>query len=60
MSWLQLLKYLPEIISLIKAIQQRIDQDKVDRKVSDDLKALKAAFDAGDIKHFNELFNKTI
>lgn len=55
---LTFLKCLPEIISLILIIKKKIDEDKVDRKVSDDIKAIKQAFANRDASALNDVFNR--
>lgn len=54
---LALLKCIPEIISLILIIKKKIDEDKIDRKVSDDLKAIKHAFANRDSDSLDAIFN---
>jgi hypothetical protein len=56
-SLVQIIKLLPEIIALLNSIQKAIDQAETDRKVSDDLKAIKAAFDSKDASALNHIFN---
>jgi len=57
MEILALIQYIPELLGLIKAIQNRIDEAKSDRKITDDLKSIKAAFDAKDPNLLNHIFN---
>ena len=52
-----LIKLLPEIIALIASIQKAIDQGETDRKVKDDLAAIKAAFDSKDASALNHIFD---
>lgn len=56
-SVITLIKLLPELIALIKSIQKAIDQAETDRKVSDDIKSIKAAFDAKDPAALDHIFN---
>jgi hypothetical protein len=52
-----LIKALPEILAIIKALQAGIDKAQADRKVKDDLQAIHAAFVAKDSAQLNHLFN---
>jgi hypothetical protein len=54
--WL-LLCSIPELMNLIKAIKDGIDQAETDRKVKDDLKTVHEAFSAKDATKLNALFN---
>ncbi len=54
--WL-LLRSLPDLIKLLNAIQKGIDEAKLDKKVTDDLKTLHEAFSAKDASKINDLFN---
>lgn len=56
-SFLTLVKLLPELVALIKAIQKAIDQAETDRKVKDDLNAIKKAFDTKDATALDHIFN---
>lgn len=60
MNWLTALQYLPELFSLVGSIQKHIKEVETDRKVSDDLKAIKKAFDEKDIAHLNDVFNSKL
>ena len=48
---------LPEIIKLIKNIQKKIEQQRVEKKVKDDLEKINQAFESGDAKLLNDVFN---
>lgn len=52
-----LIKVLPEIIALLKAVQQGIDELNTERKVKDDLKAIKDAVASKDATKLNAIFN---
>lgn len=54
--WL-LMGSLPEIIKLLQVLQEKIDQAKVDRKVSDDIQTIHGAFSSNDATQLNNLFN---
>lgn len=60
MSWISFLKYLPDIYGLIKALQKCIDEAETNRKIQDDLKAIKKAFDEKNIDHINHIFNNKL
>lgn len=59
MIFWELVKALPEIIALLKAIQKGIDEVKTERKISDDVKALHEAFSAKDADRIRAIFNGT-
>jgi len=54
---IEFIKYLPELISLVSAIKKKIDEDKVNRKVIDDLKSIKKAFNDKDASALDHIFN---
>jgi uncharacterized protein Yka (UPF0111/DUF47 family) len=56
-AFMTLLKALPEILQLIKALQKAADQAEADRKVKDDIKTIHQAFDANDPELLRRLFN---
>lgn len=56
MPILTLLKLLPEILSLIKALELAIAKSEQNRKVKDDLNAINEAFKTGDASKLNHLF----
>ena len=47
---------LPEILELIERVQKRIETEKLNRKVSDDIKAITKAFEEKDAEKLNEIF----
>jgi hypothetical protein len=51
-----IIKLLPELIALIKSIQKAIDQAETDRKVADDLQALRIAFETKDPNAISHIF----
>jgi hypothetical protein len=51
-----LLKALPEIIALLRAIQNGIESMEADRKVKDDVKTIHEALNANDPTMLNALF----
>lgn len=57
MSWLSFLSYLPDLYSLAVSLKKCIDEAETNRKVQDDLKSIKKAFDEKDISHLNHIFN---
>lgn len=58
MLW-KIIKLLPEIIALLKAIEKAIQDADTERKVSDDLKSIKEAFSANDSSKLDHIFNPT-
>lgn len=48
---------LPELLKLIKNIQNKIEEQKKDEKVKDDLKKINEAFENKDAKALNDIFN---
>jgi hypothetical protein len=59
-GFLSLLKYIPDLIALVKAIRKAIDEAETDRKVKDDLKAITEAFNAKDSNYLNHIFNDSL
>lgn len=57
MSLLALLRYLPYLIELVNALKNRIDQDKLDRKVSEDIQAITEALNEKDVNKLNHIFD---
>jgi hypothetical protein len=51
------LEALPELLRLIKNIQQEYEKRKIDKKVKDDIKQINKAFETGDIDLLNDIFN---
>lgn len=51
-----LLKALPEIIALIKALQKAADAAEADRQVKADIKTIHEAFSANDPEKLRRLF----
>lgn len=56
-SLVTIVKLLPELIALIESIQKAINEAETERKVADDLKAIKDAFDSKDPSALNHIFN---
>lgn len=54
---LTLIKCLPAILGLIKAIQKGIDEAQTNATVADHVNQVKAAFDAKDASKLNAVFN---
>lgn len=54
---LALIKLLPELLALVKAIQIAIEKTEADRKVNDDLKTITDAFNSGDASKLHGLFS---
>ena len=52
-----LINSLPEVLGLIKALQEAADQAEKDRKVKDDIKTIHEAFTSNDPKKLQHLFN---
>lgn len=57
MSLITLIRYIPQFLELIQAIQQGIEDAKTNRKVSDDLQAITEAFKNKDSNALNNIFN---
>jgi DNA-binding FrmR family transcriptional regulator len=55
---LTLLKCLPAILGLIKAIEKGIEEAKNEQEVKDVVNQVAAAFNAKDSTQLNNLFNK--
>lgn len=55
--FLNFIAALPDLIKLLQAVQKRIDESGVERKVADDIKTIHEAFDAKDPNKLNMLFN---
>lgn len=47
----------PEVLRLIKHLNDSIEQDKMNRKVKDDLKEINDAFSSKDAKALNDIFH---
>jgi hypothetical protein len=58
LSLITLIKYLPYIIELINAINKRIKEDQLEKKVSDDLKLITEAFNEKDPNKLNAVFGE--
>lgn len=54
---LAFLAAIPELLKFVKLLESRIREAKVQRKVSDDVKAIHAAFENNDTEALNALFN---
>ncbi len=54
---LAFLSSLPELIKLIKNIQNNIRSSEIDRKVREDVKKINEAFEKEDADKLNRLFN---
>lgn len=52
-----LIKALPDIIALLRALQKGIDEAETQRKVTDDLKQIHEAFNEKDPAKLRALFN---
>ena len=52
-----LIKYLPEIWSLVSSILKYYKEIETQEKVSSDLGKIKKAFDTKDAAHLNDIFN---
>lgn len=52
-----LFKLLPEVLALIKAIEKAIKVAESERKIRDDLNAIRKAFDDKDSKALDHIFN---
>lgn len=57
MSLIELVKYFPYLLELIRALKDRIDQEKLDRKVHDDIKLITEAFSDNDSDKLNRVLN---
>lgn len=55
--WYLLLTSLPDIFKILQAIEQGIKENKVDRKVQDDLKVISSAFAEKDGAKLTALFS---
>lgn len=51
---------LPEILKLINNLQKKIEEQKIDSKVKEDLKKINEAFEKKDTKLLNDIFNSNI
>lgn len=54
---LAFLKVMPEVLKLIENIQKNIEQNAVERKVSDDLNKINEAFEKQDPKLLHDIFS---
>lgn len=50
-------KALPELLRLVRVLEDRAKEAGIQRKVADDVKTIHEAFNAKDPKKLNELFN---
>lgn len=57
--WYLLLTSLPDLLKILQAIEQGIKENKVDRKVQDDLKVIQSAFAEKDGAKLTALFSGT-
>ena len=57
-AFLALLKALPEVLAIIKALQVAAKQAETERTVKSDLKALHEAIQTKDVSALNALMNK--
>ena len=57
-EFITLIKYLPDVLALIKSIESVIDEAKTAATVADHLKIVKGAFDAKDASQLNTIFNQ--
>ncbi len=48
---------LPALIKLFQVLQQRLDEEGIDRHVKEDVQTIHEAFDAKDPQKLNDLFN---
>lgn len=51
-----LITSLPEVIRLLKNFNKAIEEDRINRKVKDDLKEINDSFETGNAKQLNDLF----
>ena len=58
MVWFKILTLLPELIKLLQAMQESINQAETDRKVKDDLKLVAEAYKTKDASKLNQIFNQ--
>lgn len=56
-TFIELIRCLPEIIKLIEAIQKRIEQNKLEKKIHDDLTKITEAFKNEDEKALKDIFS---
>lgn len=56
---IDLLNALPEIIKLLKLLDEKNKQRQVDAKVKDDIKAINKAFKEKDAEALNRIFNNS-
>jgi len=56
---LQFLAALPELIRLVRDIETAIKKEESDRKVKNDVKAIREAFKNQDAQALNRIFNPT-
>lgn len=54
---LLLISLLPELVKLIKNIQKRIEKQKTEREVREDIVMLNRAFEEKDAKKINDILN---
>lgn len=54
---LQFLAALPELIKLVRDIQAAIKKEESDRKVKNDIQAIREAYKTGDAEKLNAVFN---
>ena len=54
---LLLLSLLPELVKLIKNIQKRIEKQKTEREVREDIIMLNRSFEEKDAKKINDILN---
>jgi hypothetical protein len=57
---LTIIKYLPEIYSLVSSILKHIKKIETDQKIKSDLDSIQKAFDENDSKHLNDIFNNKL
>lgn len=53
----QILANLPELLRLVRNIQDNLEEVETERKVKDDIQKLNEAFEAKDEKAFRDIFN---
>ena len=58
MIWFKLIALLPQLIKLLQAMQEAVNQAETDRKVKDDIKLVAEAFKARDSSKLNQIFNE--
>lgn len=58
-SWWVVVRLLPELVQLLRAIDEAIKKSEDDRKIKDDVLLIKEAFKTNDPTKLNALFSNT-